>query len=100
MDPEESGSIPMLSERTAIFYAEYPAALARDFPDERLHQRIWERVDRLVKQAEASNSLAWQAYSARRANRPTAVNTADAAELITSSLAAGAKRREVPPTPR
>ena len=78
----------------AFHYVEHPLALARDVPESQ-RARVLRAIDRIVKRERAANSLAWQAYEARRSRVP-AIGTIEAAEQIVAMKRLGAA---VPPLP-
>jgi hypothetical protein len=82
----------------ALFYVEWPAAAERDFPGKA--PAAYRRMDAIFKEAEREQPLAWQAYKAKAANRPT-VNVIDGARVFLAKRMAGAftPPQDPPPTP-
>ena len=94
MAPPEP-SIPDMTLRQALFYAEHPDAVPRDFGER--SKAAEDRIDALIGAARAERPLVWQAYVARRARRPH-VGTVDAARIIKAATDSG--HRPVAPPDR
>jgi hypothetical protein len=93
------GPQPM-APRTAIFYAENPLALLRDFRTERDQVAALRNVERVLARARENDPLAFQAYRLRQATRARRhVGVSEGTARVLAWRRASGVMPELPETP-
>jgi hypothetical protein len=98
-DPGSTGSGEMTA-RTAIFYAEHPLALLRDFETEHDQAAALKRVEQALARAPEVDPLAFAAFRLRQdARRRTAVGVGQGAARLLAWRRSGAAIPDLPERP-